>query len=168
MNGEKSGKGKEYYDNGKLFFEGEYLYGFKLKGKLYLKDHLEYEGEYLYDKKWNGKGYDKNGKITYELIKGNGKVKEYNRKGLLEFDGEYLNGKRNGKGKEYDLYTGLLFFEGEYLNGQKNGKGKEFWEDGNLLFEGEYLNGKKNGKGKEYHPNGKVLFEGNYLNGKKC
>jgi len=60
---EKHGKVKEYYDNGKLKFEGEYLYGYKIKGKDYINGILEYEGEYLYDKKWNGKGYDENGNI---------------------------------------------------------------------------------------------------------
>ena len=40
-------------------------------------------------------------------------------------------------------------FEGEYLNGLKNGKGKEYMLE-KLIFEGEFLNGKKNGKGKEY------------------
>ena len=30
------------------------------------------------------------------------------------------NGERNGKGKEY--YNGKLIFEGEYLNGKRNGK----------------------------------------------
>ena len=60
----------------------------------------------------------------------------------MEYEGEYLNGKRwNGKGKEYDYY-GKLKFEGEYLNGERNGKGKEY-EYGKLKFEGEYLNGKK-------------------------
>ena len=63
---------------------------------------MEYEGEYLYDKKYNGKGYDENGNIIYELINGNGKVKEYwVSYGSLMFEGEYLNGKKNGKGKEY-------------------------------------------------------------------
>ena len=38
------------------------------------------------------------------------------------YDGEYLNGIRNGKGKEY-YFNGNLEFIGEYLNGQKwNGK----------------------------------------------
>ena len=78
---------------------------------------MEYEGEYLYDKKWNGKGYDKNGNIIYVLNNGNGKVKEYNDDRLI-FEGEYVNGKRNGKGKEYD-YDGKLIFDGEYLNGEK-------------------------------------------------
>ena len=55
---------------------------------------------------------------VYELKNGEGYIKEYNYKGNLVFEGEYLNGKRNGKGKEYDL-DGTLIFEGEYLNGQK-------------------------------------------------
>ena len=42
--------------------------------------------------------------------------------------------------KVYD-YKGKLIFEGEYLNGLKNGKGKEYDYDGKLKFEGEYLNG---------------------------
>ena len=41
------------------------------------------------------------------------------------FEGEYLNGKRHGKGKDYFLWTtNKLEFEGEYFNGKKLGKGK--------------------------------------------
>ena len=44
---------------------------------------------------------------------------------------------------EYD-YKGNLIFEAEYLNDKKwNGKGKEYDYEGNLRFEGEYLNGEK-------------------------
>ena len=39
--------------------------------------------------------------------------KEYDRRNHLIFEGEYLNDKRNGKGKKYD-YDGELIFEGEY------------------------------------------------------
>ena len=35
-------------------------------------------------------------------------------------------------------------FEGEYLNGLRNGKGKEYNSKGDLIFEGEYLNGERN------------------------
>ena len=167
LNNIRNGKGKEYNKEGKLIFDGEYLYGFRLKGKSYANEKLEYEGEYLYDKKWNGKGYDETGNIIYELIDGNGKVKEYLDNGILYFEGEYLNGKKNGKGKEYDYYNGKLIFEGEYLNGKKHGKGKEYERNGELIFEGEYLNGKKHGKGKEYETNGELIFEGEYLNGNK-
>ena len=60
---------------------------------------MEYEGEFLYNKRWNGKGFDENGNIIYELINGNGKVKEYNDFGVLEYEGEYLKGKKKWKGK---------------------------------------------------------------------
>ena len=36
-----------------------------------------------------------------------------------------------------------IIFEGEYLNGKINGKGKEYYVDGNLIFEGQYSNGNK-------------------------
>ena len=83
---------------------------------------MEFEGELLFNKKWNGKGYDENGNIIYELINGNCKVKEYDYDGYLIFKGEYLNGKRNWKGKVYYKYDNL-YYEDEFLNGQriKNG-----------------------------------------------
>ena len=162
LNKIRNGKGKEYYKNGQLKFEDFYLYGYKLKGKLYI-NHIEFEGNFLFNNKWHGKGFDKNGNIIYEIINGNGKVKEYFDDGERRFEGEYLNGKRNGKGKEYSNYNGELEFEGEYLNG----KGKEYDYNGKIIFEGEYLNGKRNGIGKEYYYNGNLKFEGEYLNGER-
>jgi len=42
-----------------------------------------------------------------------------------------------------------LKFEGQYLNGEKSGKWKEYYYDDKVKFEGEYLKGKKwNGKGR--------------------
>ena len=85
---------------------------------------------------------------------------------MLIYKGEYLNGKKNGKGKEYDWFAENLKFKGEYLNGNYwSGKIKEYDNKGRIKFEGEYLNGKRNGKGKEYYwHNGKLRFEGEYLN----
>ena len=120
----------------------------------------------------------------YKLIEKNGKGREFtvNENNLI-FEGEYINGRRNGKGKEYNNYSELEF-EGEYLNEKRNGKGKELYYDGKLKFEGEYLNGQRwngkgynrngiidfqitdgNGKGKEYNNYGELVFEGEYLNG---
>ena len=107
-------KGKEYYLKGELLFEGEYLYDEWRKGKEYHFGRVEYEGEFLNNKKWDGKGYNKIGKVIYELNNGNGNVIEYSHDNdIIIFEGEYLNGERYGKGKEYD-YTGLLKFEGKY------------------------------------------------------
>ena len=60
------------------------------------------------------------------------------------FIGRYIIYETNGIGKEYYGEDDTLRFEGEYLNGQRNGKGKEYNFEGELIFEGEYLNGKEN------------------------
>ena len=144
-----------------MIFDGEYLYDYRIKGKEYIKGILKFDGKYLYNKKYDGKGFDDNGKVIYELINGNGKVKEYNDNNILIFEGEYLNGLRNGKGKEYNYK--VLVFEGEYLNGRKNGYGKEYFNFlGKLKFEGFFLNDMKKGKGIEYDIFGHKIFEGEY------
>ena len=93
LNGEVTGKGKQYYPDGKLNFEGEYVNGYI----------------------WNGKSYEKESNKEFEIKDGKGKGKEYFNNGKLFFEGEYLNGERNGKGKEYND-NGKLAYEGEYLN----------------------------------------------------
>ena len=129
----------------------------------------EFQGEYYNGKPWNGTLKEYRGRnlhLTFEgkLINGqkNGIEKKYGEHHLLEFEGEYKDGKII-KGKEY--YHGLLEFEGEYLDEKRNGPGKEYYYNGELKFVGKYLNGKRNGLGKEYHQNGKLRFEVEYLNG---
>ena len=90
MNDEGKGLVKEYYSNGKLLFEDEYLNGLRNgKGKEYNDNgELRFEGEYL------------NGLI-------NGKGKEYDYDGNLIFEGEYLNGRR-WEGKGYDNRKNMM------------------------------------------------------------
>ena len=77
----------------------------------------------------------------------------------MTFEGEYLNGERNGKGKCYK--NGILEFEGEYLYGYKL-RGKIYYNK-KLDYEGEFLYNKKwNGKG--YDENGNIIYE--LINGK--
>ena len=105
LNDYKNGKEKIFNEDGELFFEGQYEQDMKIRGKEYINGKLVYEGEYIYDGgiyndvKYNGKGYDENGCLIYEIIKGNGKVREYYYDGTLLFEGEYKNGRRNGIGK---------------------------------------------------------------------
>ena len=85
--------GKIYDDaSGKMKFEGELFCDVrnKIKGKEYIDGNLSYEGEYLNGKKWNGEGYKK-GNIIYELINGNGNIREYNEDGKSPPEGEHLN-----------------------------------------------------------------------------
>ena len=187
-NGRGKKKGKEYYINSnQILYEGEFLNGERNgKGKEYnwCRD-LIFKGEYFKGKRWNGEGYNIYKKIIYKLKDGKGYVRNYDFDDNLIYEGEYLNGEKNGKGKEY-YWDNILAFEGEYLNGKKwNGKGynknKMIYQlkDGKgsveeydkveikLIFKGEYLNGEKNGKGKEYYKNGNLIFEGEYLNGRR-
>ena len=62
---------------------------------------------------------------------------------MEKISGKYKKGNKC-YGKEYLLNTDRLIFEGGYKNGKRNGKGKEY-DDlyGKVLFEGEYLKGKK-------------------------
>ena len=87
----------------------------------------------------------------------------------LVYEGQYLNGERNGYGKEY---KGGLIFEGEYVEGERNGRGKEYEEyegglDRRLKFDAEYRFGKRNGRGKEYDKDGKLIFDGEFIDGIK-
>ena len=190
---EENNKGKEYDYKGNLIYEGEFKNGERNgKGLEYnINKNLIFKGEYLKGKRWNGNGfYSIN--FMYELKNGNGFVKEViykitKEENLIEddlvFEGKYLNGEKNGEGKEYTK-KGDLVFKGEYLNGKKwngimcfknkenfeikNGKGfmKEYLS--NSIFSGEYLNGERYGKGKEYYiESDKLKFEGEYLNGKR-
>ena len=135
LNGIKNGKGKEFYKN-LLLFDGEYLNGYRISGKLFIHGKLEFEGKFLFDKKYDGKGYDENGNKIYEINNGNGYIKLYNYfNGYLEYEGEYLNMKKNGRGKEYN--NNNVIFEGEFSNNKRHGQGKEY-ENNKLIFEGEY------------------------------
>ena len=71
----KHGKGKEYYVNGKIQFQGEYFKG----------------------RRWNGIIYNNRGKKEFEIKYGRGKAKEYNLFGKLLFKGEYIDGKKMEK-----------------------------------------------------------------------
>ena len=137
LNEKRNSKGIEYFENGKKRFEGEYLNGKIFNGI----EYNEKKNEIVRFYKWNGKGYTYYGIKLYEIKNGNGYIREYNLDGSLLFKGNYLNGERNGGGKEYS--QGKLIFEGNYLNGLRNGKGKEYYDNLRIEFEGEYLNGER-------------------------
>ena len=43
--------------------------------------------------------------------------------------------EKDNFGKEYILGSKIKIFEGQFLNGKKHGKGKEYYNNGNLKFE---------------------------------
>ena len=81
-NGNKTGKGTEYNEDG--FLKNEKISISKNTNK----EH-KIENEYMCNRKWNVKEYDKNGNLVLEIINGHGKGKEYNSEGKLIFEGDY-------------------------------------------------------------------------------
>ena len=179
INGKRNWIGKEYNSFGGLIFEGKFLDGLiNGKGKEYYNNNSKFIGEYLNDTVYNGTIYNYEGKKECEIKNGKGKIKEYDYNGRLIFKGEYLNGKRNGKGVEYidqkcncgdkqikcSHNEKISIFIGEFLNGERNGRGEVYNEIGKLIFKGEFLNGYKNGIGEEFNEEGNLIFKGEYLN----
>ena len=153
----------DYLDKN-IKFEGQYINGeISGKGKEYYGDKLIFEGEYLKGKKWNGKGYNN---LELDLKNGNGKFKFYYEHGKINYEGKYINGIIQGYCKRNDEY-GNLVFEGNVYDGKANGKGREYLNGYNVKYEGEYLNGEWHGKGREYNNKGKIIFIGEYLNGNR-
>ena len=67
-----------------------------------------------------------NEKRKFKLVKYNKNIQNKLDLNLIDYkhlSGKYIILEENGKGKEYD-FRGKLVFEGEYLNGERNGKGK--------------------------------------------
>ena len=118
---------KRIFSREEIKFEGDYLNGHRPKGKELKDGKLIFEGEYLNDIRWVGNRFDVKRNIRDNLNNDiNGKVLEYADESDLIYDdkkiifeGEYLNGMRNGHGKEYDFYSDgnkycwCLTFEGE-------------------------------------------------------
>ena len=147
-NGEMEGKGIYYFNYGDRY-EGDYRNG-KAEGKgiMYWNDGDRYEGDWRNDK-IEGKGiYYYNDEDYY---------------GLLSFDGHYLNGKRDGKGKEYEC--GSIRFDGEYLDGRRHGKGKEYRYSNFKYQAEEYLPEEIKINKREYLGTF-LIYDGDYYNGK--
>ena len=73
-----------------------------------------------------------------------------------------MNGEKHGKGILYDV-NGSVEYEGDFVNGKMEGKGKLIYGDGSY-YEGQFSDNKRNGKGIIYSKNGDIIYEGDYVN----
>ena len=169
--GEKEGIWKEYYPDGKLKATGSYMKDLRdgLWKFYYPSGQLEQVGAYIEgqpDSTW--KWYHGNGQIMREEFFYNGLsdglMTEYNAEGKVIIQGDYIEGKREGKWF-YD--EGDNRDEGEYVEGLRNGLWQSFYPDGSLSFEGKYIEDLPNGKHTWYWYNGKIKQEGRYVMGRK-
>ena len=116
----------------------------------------------------NGKGklYTPKGILHYEGDFVNG-IKEGNGKEIYEsgnyYIGQFSNNKRNGKGKFY--FKSGDFYEGDFVNNLREGYGKNIFKDGDYYI-GYYLKDKRHGKGKQFYKNGTLLSDIDFFNDK--
>ena len=170
LNGKKHGKGKiEIY---KKFNNNN------TKFNSYSKQ-ISFNNENIIEKKiYDGDWFDDN-------INGEGKEIIENENGITTYIGNFLKGKKNGKGKltlsngsEYygdfneDLLNGNGIFkwsEGKYYNGEwKNNSidGFGILNEENKKYIGYFKNDKKNGIGGCYYKENNVVVIGNWINDK--
>jgi len=194
-NGQKQGRWKFFYADGKVKTEGVYRNG---KRNGYFKEYdengmLTDVAKYVDDVRQEEApeltkldvrtDYYPDGKVkTVGSYKGNvpeGIRREYNEQGNVVAAYTYRNGKvvaegvvddegiRDGAWREY-FDNGQLRAEGVYRNGHRIGKWKFYHPNGNLEQEGSYNNqGNADGPWKWYYDDKALLREESFLNGKE-
>jgi antitoxin component YwqK of YwqJK toxin-antitoxin module len=169
--GLKQGVWKEFYPDGKLHYEKNYVDG-KLNG--YFKE------------------YDTSGNLKFVIRYENGKVvneqpnesenleirNEYDDNGNLIFSGPFRENvpvgihrrySPDGKvisSKIYDNMGNVISVGIVNENGEKNGEWKDYYSGGELKDEGKYENNNRTGSWKFYRKNGKVEQTGIFRNDK--
>jgi len=83
------------------------------------------------------------------------------RNGQKKSEGNYKDGKRNGKWTWW-YENGQMEFEINYKDGEVDGKWTDWFENGQKQLEGNYKDGKRNGKWTSWYENGQKRTEVNY------
>ena len=169
--GKKEGFWKEYYPDGTLKAVGSYQDDQRIgKWKFYYKSgQLEEIGKYVEgapDSVW--RWFYQSGKLlrTENFYNGlqDGVMTEYDEQGNIITQGDYLEGKKEGK---WIYQVGDMREEGNYAEGLRNGLWKSYYADGTVAFEGKFIDDLPNGEHKWYWPNGKIKQVGKYVMGRK-
>ena len=170
--GYQQGKWREYYTDGKLKSEGDYIDG-KRTGEwiyYYQNGKIEQRGKFIAGGKpvgdWNW--YYETGKVLREEKFRNGKpdgiMIEYSDSGTVITKGDFVDGEKDGPWVSID---GDRKNEGSYKNGQMDGVWKSTYTNGKKAFEGSFIDGNENGKHMYYYDNGATEQEGKYIMGNK-
>lgn len=70
----------------------------------------------------------------------NGQVKQY-RSGMLSYEGEMKNDKRDGRGTQYQSGSTAVLYEGEFKNDAYHGRSILYDENGQVVYSGKWKNG---------------------------
>jgi len=87
-----------------------------------------------------------------------GMVYDEHENGKLFFQTHYVDGKREGLSKGWDM-NGYLSFENNYKSGKKDGLSTWYHKNGTIWRTQEYKDGKEDGLYKMWNENGKLIEE---------
>ncbi|HTA82669.1 MAG TPA: toxin-antitoxin system YwqK family antitoxin [Bacteroidia bacterium] len=139
----------------------------KAEAKNLYKDSLK-EGKWI-------EYYDNVGRLTtdtsapyyhlaiYKDDKMNGKVRRYDKSGVLRIETTYVIGIIQGVSRIYDD-NGILLSTAIFVNGKETGIHRDYYEDGEIRQEAGFVDGKLNGMFRMYYTGTKVEMEGFYSN----
>ena len=96
-------------------------------------------------KLYNNKGDCYIGQTINKLPNGKGKL--YNKNGEFVYEGQFVNGIEEGKGKK--IKDGKYYI-GNFIGGKMFGKGEIYFKEGDIKYLGEFAYDKKEGLGKYY------------------
>ena len=85
----------------------------------------------------------------------------FNKNGDLIYNGQIIDGQKQGAGVSVDPETHCVFVE-KYENNEKVGQATLFDADGNLIYSGGWQNGKRQGHGTAFDKNGNVVYTGEW------
>ena len=153
-------KGTLFSPDGYKVYDGEFCNNIPKEGKnisIYnINGFIDYIGDLL-DGKYNG-----NGKLFL--------TRDYYENELI-YEGQFKNGLYHGfgKGKQFqDKYSEFLY-EGNFINGKMEGKGIIYYEDEKTIFyNGEFKNNEIYGKGIIYYFNNSKKIKGIFKTINKC
>jgi len=167
--GNRNGRWKDLYSNGKSQAEGQYTDN-RRSGlwKFYNPaEKVEQTGSFNNgrpDGLW--KWYYDDGKLLKEeeYFQGqrDGACTEYSENGEIIEQGQYSDGEKNG---EWKYKSGENSEEGKYIIGLRDGVWKSYYKSGNIRFKGNFVQGNPDGKQSYYYENGKIKEEQYYQMG---
>jgi antitoxin component YwqK of YwqJK toxin-antitoxin module len=170
--GQRKGEWKEFFPDGKTKAKGLYVDDFKSGYWEYYHQNGMVEQKGKYDAKGRLSGlwqwFDENGNVLREENFRNGlndgQLTEYDSQGKIIVQGEFIDGKEEGK---WLFLTAGVRTEGEFTEGLRSGNWKTWYANGTLAFEGRFVDDNPNGKHTTYYANGSVREEGDYIMGLK-
>jgi antitoxin component YwqK of YwqJK toxin-antitoxin module len=167
--GNKNGKWKDYFPDGKVEAEGQYNNSRRTGiWKFYnASQKLEQTGSFNNDRPdglWTWYYNDGSVLREEEYFQGvrDGNYTEYSPTGEIISKGEYLDGEKNG---DWKYQAGDVSEEGKYIVGLRDGQWKSLFADGKTMFKGNYIQGNPDGLQIYYYDNGRVKEEQYYAMG---